>query len=428
MSRITNQMINNTMTHNLMRHQTDMDKVQESLSTGKRVRMPSDDPTVTTNQMMYNSRLSELEQYISNLNESKGRLEEVDTAIQSALRIFQRLRVLTVQGANGIYSSFELKEAAAAEINEMLEELVNIANTKGATGHAIFGGHNTSTMEMNKSGTIELTNPFKPIYQTLTAGKQGDAMIAVEYRGNIGGIRREISKGEYMEINVPGNRLFQATNQTLTASKDMSNYAVPTNQTIRIDGKEIGLSAGDNIDIIIDKINNGGLSVKASKGFNSNLLLESTTPHQIWLEDMGSGTVLKDVGLLNPNFSEPPDNLDPTVVVGGMSIFDMVIQLRNDLVAGDQELIGGRDLGLIDMGLENLLRNISSVGAKHNRVEELAKRTEYDKGNVTELVAKTEGIDYAETIMNFRWLESVHQYALAVGAKAIRMTLMDFLR
>ena len=45
-----------------------------------------------------------------------------------------------------------------------------------------------------------------------------------------------------------------------------------------------------------------------------------------------------------------------------------------------------------------------------------------------ELLAKTEGIDYAETIMNFKWIESVHQYALAVGAKTIKPTLMDFLR
>jgi flagellar hook-associated protein 3 FlgL len=47
---------------------------------------------------------------------------------------------------------------------------------------------------------------------------------------------------------------------------------------------------------------------------------------------------------------------------------------------------------------------------------------------VLELLAKTEGIDYPEMIMNFKWLESVHQYALSVGAKTIKPTLMDFLR
>jgi flagellar hook-associated protein 3 FlgL len=111
-----------------------------------------------------------------------------------------------------------------------------------------------------------------------------------------------------------------------------------------------------------------------------------------------------------------------------MSVFEMVIQLRDDLVRGDQELVGGRDLGLIDSALDNILRHASSIGARQNRVEELAKRSEYYKGNVLEMIANSEGIDYSETIMNFKWLESVHQYALAVGAKTIKPTLMDFLR
>lgn len=420
MNRITNQMIQNTMNYNLQRHQSEMDKIQNSLATGKNVNIPRDNPIAATNQMLYRTRLTEVEQYLSNLGESKSRLDEVDTALQSTLRIFQRLRVLTVQGANGIYTSFELKEAAATEINQLLEELVNIANTKGATGRSIFGGHQT--------GTEDRPNPFVPIYQTLTAGNQGDAMIGVEYRGNIGEFLREVAKGEYMEVGVPGNKVFWATNQILTSNRDSAAYTAPANQAIRIDGVEIGISAGDNLDIIIDKINNAGLSLRASKGGRNNLIMETTTPHQIWLEDVGSGTVMKDLGLVNATFPNPPNNIDPTVTIGGMSIFEMVIQLRDDLVRGDQELVGGRDLGLIDMGLENLLKHIAAVGAKTSRVDELAKRTEYDKGNVLAMLSASEGIDYAETIMNFKWLESVHRYALAVGAKTIMPTLMDFLR
>ena len=137
--------------------------------------------------------------------------------------------------------------------------------------------------------------------------------------------------------------------------------------------------------------------------------------------------MLQDLGLVNKNFPQPPNNLDPNVSIGGMSVFDMMIQLRDDLVRGDQSLVGGRDLGLIDMALDNILRHLTATGAKYNRAEELMKRAEYEKGNITELLSKNEGIDYSETIMNFKWLESVHNYALSVGAKSIKPTLMDFL-
>lgn len=420
MNRISNKMLNNTMTYNLQRQQSEMDTLQNQLSTGQKVRMPRDNPIAATNQMLYHSRLSEINQYIKNIDESTSRLNGADTALQSSLRIFQRIRVLTVQGANGIYSSFERKEAAATEINQLLEEIVNIANTKSATGKAIFGGYRT--------GSENQPNPFVPVYMTLTAGRQGDAMIGVEYRGNIGLQKREIGKGEFLDVNIPGNKVFWATNQILTSNSDSTNYTASSNQVVRIDGKELTISAGDNLDIIIDKLNNAGLSLKASKGGRNNLLLSTTNPHQLWLEDKGSGTVFQDLGLINKSFPQPPNNVDPTVTVGGMSIFEMVIQLRDDLVRGDQELVGGRDLGLIDSALDNVLKHLASVGARQSRADELSKRTEYDKGNVTEILAKTEGIDYPETIMNFKWLESVHNYALSVGAKTIRPTLMDFLR
>lgn len=419
MYRVTNQMINNTMTHNLQRHSVEMDDVQNKLATGRNVRIPRDNPIAATNQMMYRTRLTEIDQYISNINETMSRLNEVDTALQSTLRIFQRIRELAVQGANGIYSNFETKEAAATEINQLLEELVSIANTKGATGKSIFGGFQT--------GTREVQNPFVAIYMTLTAGRQGDAMIGIEYRGNTGEQMREVGKGEYMGVNIPGNKVFWGTDQVITSNTDSTNYTAASSQVIVIDGKEITISAGDNIDLIIDKINNAGLSVTASKDGINNLKLATTTPHQIWLEDKGSGTVLQDLGLINKNFPQPPNNLDPNVSIGGMSVFDMMIQLRDDLVRGDQSLVGGRDLGLIDMALDNVLRHLTATGARYNRAEELMKRAEYEKGNITDLLSKNEGIDYSETIMNFKWLESVHNYALSVGAKSIKPTLMDFL-
>jgi len=420
MNRITNSMINNTMTYNLQRHQADMDTLQNQLGTGKSVQVPRDNPVAATNQMMYRTRLTEIDQYISNINEAQSRLNEVDTALQSTLRIFQRIRELSVQGANGIYSNFERKEAAATEINQLLDEIVSLANTKSATGKAIFGGY--------KTGTEDQPNPFVPIYMTLTAGRQGDAMVGVEYRGNIGGQTREVGKNDFMDINLAGNKVFWATDQILTSNLDATNYTSASNQVIKIDGKEISISAGDNIDIVVDKINNAGLSLTASKGGVNNLILSTTTPHQIWLEDKGSGTVLQDLGLINKNYPQPPNNIDSTVTIGGMSIFEMIIQVRDDLVRGDQELVGGRDLGLIDMALDNVLKHLALTGAKVNRTEELAKKAEYEKGNVTEILAKNEGIDYPETIMNFKWLESVHEYALSVGAKMIKPTLMDFLR
>lgn len=98
------------------------------------------------------------------------------------------------------------------------------------------------------------------------------------------------------------------------------------------------------------------------------------------------------------------------------------------MLSGDQLEIGGRDLGNIDETMKNVLRFRSEVGAKQNRMDEHTKRVAWDKTYMQELLGKSEGIDFPETIMNLKWLETVHNYALNVGSRIIRPSLIDFLR
>ena len=105
-----------------------------------------------------------------------------------------------------------------------------------------------------------------------------------------------------------------------------------------------------------------------------------------------------------------------------------MIMLRDDLIKGDTKLVGGRDLEALDMGLENLLRYRAEVGARVNRLEQHEKRLAWDKTHINEMLAKNESVDVIDSIVQLKWLENVHQYALRVGAGLIKPTLMDFLR
>ncbi|MBK8396529.1 MAG: flagellar hook-associated protein 3 [Leptospiraceae bacterium] len=420
--RITNQISNNTLVNTLARHQSQLDETQNQLGTGLKMSRPSDEPSAAANNMYFRSRVHELDQFMGNVNEGKARLQLVDGQLERVTEILQRVRVLTVQASNGIYQGdkgFELEVAIGKEINELLKATVDIANTRDATGRYLFGGF-----------TID-----RPPFEAVEAKMKGlkgievqDQIIGVEYRGDIGDQLREIERGEYMGVSVAGNKAFWGTNMSITANKDSSGYSSTSDQKFKIDGVEISVAVGDSLDDIIDKINSSPLDVKASKLGSDNITLSSTSPHQIWLEDADGGTVLRDLGLVEVNYSEPPTNYAKDATVAGNSIFDVMIQLRNDLTAKDQERISGRDLGDIDMALENILRHRSIVGAKMNRMEEHAKRIDFDKSFMAELLAKNEAIDFPETIMNLKWLETIHQSALQVGSKVIRPTLMDFLR
>ena len=372
--------------------------------------------------MYFRTRVEELEQFETNINDGMARLNLMDGELDRVGSIFQRVRVLAVQASNGIYQGddgFELKNAIAKEIDQHLRALIDIGNGRDSTGRPLFGGHVTGRP------------PFEPI-QSNIRGLRGielaNQIINVEYRGDIGKQLREVERDQYIDVNVAGNRVFWGTNMTVTGSVPNSGYVATSDQAFSVDGVEIRVAAGDTVDDIIDKINNASLEVKASKIGQDYISLHTTTPHQIWLEDIEGGTVLRDIGLVNPDKPGPPNNYSETARVSGLSVFDVLIKFRNDLLAADQLEISGRDLGNLDEALNNVLRYRSEIGARQNRLEEHTKRTSWDKMYMTELLAKSEGIDIPETIMNLKWLESVNQYALNIGARIIRPTLMDFLR
>ena len=62
-----------------------------------------------------------------------------------------------------------------------------------------------------------------------------------------------------------------------------------------------------------------------------------------------------------------------------------------------------------------------------NRLELTANRLEDDFINFTKLKSKNEDVDIAEAIMNLMNEVNVYNASLAVGAKVIQPSLVDFL-
>lgn len=101
-------------------------------------------------------------------------------------------------------------------------------------------------------------------------------------------------------------------------------------------------------------------------------------------------------------------------------------QLIAALESGDEKAVGDM-LGKIDSDIDNILRVRSAVGARMNRLELTANRLEDDFINFTKLKSKNEDVDIAEAIMNLMNEVNVYNASLAVGAKVIQPSLVDFL-
>jgi flagellar hook-associated protein 3 FlgL len=103
----------------------------------------------------------------------------------------------------------------------------------------------------------------------------------------------------------------------------------------------VQLREGDNVYQVMAKINDAGAGAKASLDpVSGSLMLETTSPRQLWLTDE-SGSVFQDLGILRDADSPPPQNISNDARIFGGSAFDAIIRLRDDLLQGDTIDIGG---------------------------------------------------------------------------------------
>ena len=412
MLRVSSNMMGDNLI-NISRRNTDrMLELQNSLATGLKHRMPRENPIGVSHSMTYDRILFELGQFEKNVDDGKARLNLAESALASAGDILQRIRELGVQGANGIYTK-EDRVKIATEIDELLNELVTIANTQ-FKGRSIFAGNDT------------LENPFQAS-RTYSKYAGKDIIQKVEYIGDLGPQNREISRGNVVSVNVPGNEVFWAENSSLFSSVDATNYVVPADSRVRVNGVTIDFKAGDNIEMIVNRINGAPVPVRASVNrMNGGIILETSSARAISVEDIEGSSVMQDIGVLSGAMS--PKNLSPTARVFGGTIFDMVMRIRDSLYMNDVEDVGSRSLGGIDLALENVLKYRTELGARSNRLDMVKARIIQDRTNMEDILSKNEDVDIAEAITRLRMLELVHKSALGVTARVIQPTLLDFLR
>ena len=304
----------------------DMNESYGKIGGQTRIKKLRDDPMAASRSTRFQSEIMRNERYEKNVQEVRGTIATAEGDLRSGMDILQRIRELGVQGANGTLDKTQMGYIGQ-EVDQLLGELLTIANTKDQNGNYLF------------SGTLSRTTPFR-LTMGRVPGGSGDKVVSVDYLGNIGRNAAEVSEGAEVGINLPGNVAFWAEQQQVYSTVDGSQYRVPRDESIRIDGAQIHLAQGDTLSAMAAKINDANAPVRARiDPVARGLVLETTVPHQIWAEDLGDGTVLQDLGILAPGGRHPPLNTAQSARVFGGSVFDMVMALRNALYEGSTEKV-----------------------------------------------------------------------------------------
>ena len=180
----------------------EQNKALTQLSTGQRISAPSDDAPAMQRILNLRTEKKQNQQFYRNATDGL----EVSKVTFSSLDQIKDLVVRSSElaaGVNGVTSEQEFK-AKAAEIDQLIQQGINVANTK-LRGNYLFSGDSNSTL---------------PFVEARTAGK----ITSVTYNGSSSESKIHVGEGESASIIVGSsadeNRAIAATLTSLIALRD----------------------------------------------------------------------------------------------------------------------------------------------------------------------------------------------------------------
>lgn len=149
--RITQRTIADTAMRGLQGNLGRLQKLQEQLSSGRKVSRPSDDPSATVSSMTLRSRRTSDEQYLRNIDTATGRLTVTDNALTQISDRLRAVRELIIGARNGGLGAESLA-GVAADVRAVGAELLDLYNTT-YLDRPVFGGTVQGLTTIDASGT-----------------------------------------------------------------------------------------------------------------------------------------------------------------------------------------------------------------------------------------------------------------------------------
>ena len=210
--RITNTLIQRSSVNQLQNSLQQVDRAREDVSTGRRIRRMSDDPSSASEVVRSSSSLRALEQYRRNIKIGQGRATAEEGVLNQLTNTLTRGVELALGQASSTASA-QTRLISKSEIDQLIDYTVGLGNTKFA-GDYLFGG--TRGTEQPLKNPALVTDPFTNLVDGANQPVNPSGSIQVE-----------ISDGHYVNPNHNATEVFLNTN-ALQALRDLST-ALGTN-------------------------------------------------------------------------------------------------------------------------------------------------------------------------------------------------------
>lgn len=181
--RVTQNSSANNAIYNIQQQRTRMDALQESISTGRKINRPSDDPLSSGVLLDVNARLNAIDQYSTNISKANTWVKFTDTALTGMTDIMSQAKKL-ISTINTGSNDPSLRQSAHDQLVDLKKQIVDMGNIKMGDQY-IFGGTNNSAPPFNNSDS--------------------------NFAGDSTQLTVEIAEGTTQAVSITGDRLLKGT-------------------------------------------------------------------------------------------------------------------------------------------------------------------------------------------------------------------------
>jgi flagellar hook-associated protein 3 FlgL len=173
--------------------QSDQAKLQQQISTGRRITSPSEDPVASARALEISSAQGVNSKFADTRQTAQLKLNTLESSLTGVTNLLVAAQSTLVAAGNGAYSDQE-RGFVATELDSSLQALIGMANTKDASGNYLYAGFQTSTQPF-------VANATGATY----AGDSNQQLLQVDAQ-------------RQMAVNVTGDSVFQANGNDIFAT------------------------------------------------------------------------------------------------------------------------------------------------------------------------------------------------------------------
>ena len=395
---------------NLTTRQNNLANLQESLSSGKKITTPSDDPTGAAQAERALNRLSRIATDQRALEVQRNSISMAESTLGDITDTLQQVRELVVSAGNGTFSNAERK-TVALQISGLRERILGLANSKDSNGQPLFAALGSALTPFAGPASTVPDYTFNGLPGAAASGTfaipatlDGDSAFMLQ-PGRDAAYNVQLANGS--ALSTSGVTLVNAAAMPAN-SKDLS-YTLDTMSVV-----------GNNLTYNLVTTDN------STNPATSSTQAGLTTP---WSATMGfTVTAMPGVSLTIKGIPTAADSIN---VQPNTSVFATIDKAVNDIGTATTNAAASQ---AVTQALHNLDISMARISAVRGQAGDLLNRADSitstnDKRNIEQEAnrSRAEDIDMVKGISDFQKQQTGYQAALQSYAQVQKLSLFNYI-